>query len=209
MAEVEKAMGIPCAPSEFSFDTRSGERRTIRAIPRVELPAYRLLGSGANVSFGLCFFSGVLHCTDFEERVAGYLVRPDKNAVMLEEIVGTPYLSVDFFEVAKQPLDFRPVRRMCPACEKTIDPDCAYCHGSGIRIEPACVYGGWLHLDYREGGTCPQCGRADEVVPITYGLDNDTMRAAARAGLTVCGGCELHDDSASSFCKACGIEFRQ
>jgi hypothetical protein len=91
-------MGVPSVPTDFSFTTRSGERRTIRAIPRDELPAYRLLGSGANANFGLTFFSGVLHCRDFTERVAGFQVRPSKNADMLEEIVGTPYINVDFYE---------------------------------------------------------------------------------------------------------------
>ena len=93
-------MGVSDSPTEFSFETRSGERRTIRAIPRGELPAYRLLGSGANVNFGLTFFSGTLHCRDFTERVAGFQVRPSKNAEMLEEIVGERYMNVDFYERA-------------------------------------------------------------------------------------------------------------
>jgi hypothetical protein len=91
-------MGVSCVPGDFTFTTAKGHKRTIWAIPEEDLPAYHLLGSGANVTFGLTFFEGILHCPDFTERVAGFQVRPSKHSAVLEETVGTPYISVDFYE---------------------------------------------------------------------------------------------------------------
>jgi hypothetical protein len=91
-------MDASVCPTEFQFTTRDGERRTIHAIPpEDDLSAYHLLGSGTNVNFGLTFFSGFLHVPDFTERVDGFVVRRDKNAAMLEEIISASYVSVSFY----------------------------------------------------------------------------------------------------------------
>jgi hypothetical protein len=90
-------MDASVCPTEFSFETRSGEHRTIHAIQPKDVASYHLLGTGTNANFGLTFFSGFLHVPDFTERVDGFVVRRDKNAAMLEEIISAPHVSVSFY----------------------------------------------------------------------------------------------------------------
>ena len=74
------------------------ERKTIHPIPEAATSWYHFLGRGAAEDPGVILNSAFNHCPDFFNRVVAYrLVRSDE-ARLMEEVVGTSFGSIEFYE---------------------------------------------------------------------------------------------------------------
>ena len=55
--------------------------------------------------------------------------------------------------------------------------------------------------------SCPECGKADAVVPILYGYPSDEVMEAAERDEIVLAGCTVGDLDPSYYCRRCLIAF--